>query len=239
MHRLLVVLAVVAFLPGCFLVFDEHGKGGDDDCLLPPGDDTPTTEAEPAPQRNPENLVCQSFGGGGTCDPSCGPCPAAGQEDALAPIPSWGFCNGFCESLDETACAADGGCRVIKDARCAVEGNCETDFVGCVATDQFIDTSIDCNAITDGQRCSQNPACTAFHRESLCPLHESPVPPQCTRDFGFCGDEGVAPGRCFDAVTCEALPPTCPSGSTAGVIGGCFSGACIPDDLCEATPPSS
>jgi len=236
MHRLVALALVTLTLPGCFLFF-EHGKGGDD-CAI----DVPTSdfdESAPQAQRNPEVLTCETFGGGGgTCDPNCGPCPlTGGQEDsALAPIPSWGVCGGFCDTLDEASCAADDTCRVIKDARCAVAGTCETDFVMCVATDQFVDTSIDCTIITDGQRCSQNPACTAFHRESTCPRHESPVPPPCTLDFAFCGDEGIAPGKCFEPAICDVPTPECPIGSTAGVTDGCFSGVCIPNDLCELAP---
>lgn len=232
-------------LAGCFIFFEEHGKGGDE-CLLPPsGDDPKEPGAAIAPQRNPHNLICESFGGGGgTCDPNCGPCPLSGEENdtdqppkpnALAPIPSWGFCTGFCESLDEATCELDGSCRVIRDARCAVEGNCETDFVTCVETDQFVDTSTDCNAITDADSCSRNPSCTAFHREEVCPF-ESPVPPQCTRDFAFCANEGQDPGRCFEQAACDQVPPTCPSGSTPGVANGCFTNVCIPNDLCELAP---
>ncbi len=236
MHRL-VVLVVILTLPGCFLFFDEHGSGGDD-CLI----DVPNTDFEepsqpPPSLRNPEDLQCQSFGGGGdTCDPNCGPCPLVGSEVALAPIPSWGICDGFCDTLDEASCAANDSCRVIKDARCAVEGTCETDFVMCAAMDQFVDKSIDCTTITDGQRCSQNPSCTAFHRESTCPRHDSPVPPPCTRAFAFCGDEGIAPGKCFEQAICDRLPPNCPSGTTPGVANGCFTDVCIPDDLCELAP---
>lgn len=240
MHRLLALAVVTATLPGCFIFFDEHGKGGDE-CLLAPGDDLPTpSEAQPAPQRNPENLMCQSFGGGGTCDPNCGPCPATegAPGGALAPIPSWGFCIGQCESLDEATCETDASCRVIRDARCSVSGDCLTDFVGCVATDQFIDQSIACNEITDGQRCSQNPDCTAYHRENVCGgglPRESPVEP-CTAEFAFCGPEGGDPGRCHEQALCDRVPPSCPSGTTPGVANGCFTDICIPDDLCELLP---
>jgi hypothetical protein len=248
MHRLVALALATSVLPGCFIFFDEHGKGGDQ-CLLPPGDDVPEPRpgAEPAPQRNPHNLMCESFGGGpGTCDPNCGPCPLGeGETDpkespnGLAPLPSWGFCNGSCEALDEATCETEATCRVIRDARCAVSGLCETDFVGCVATDQFIDSSMSCNQITDGETCSRNPSCTAFHRENACgglPFRDSPIPPPCMAEFAFCADENSDPGRCQEQAICDIPTPPCPSGTTAGVADGCFTGVCIPDDLCELAP---
>ena len=85
-----------------------------------------------APQHNPENLECQSFGGG--CNPSCDPCP----EIATAPIPSWGFCGSTCEQISESACASTPECRVIKELDCALSQDCATDFLGCFTTDQFV-----------------------------------------------------------------------------------------------------
>ncbi len=243
MHRLVVLALVSAALPGCFGFFDDQGKGGDQ-CLI--GEDVPQprpNQAEPAPQRNPQNLICESFGGG-TCDPNCGPCPLAGETDpktpsALAPSPSWGFCNGVCESLDEATCQTESACRVIRDARCAVSGECVTDFVGCVASDQFTDQSSACNLITDGQRCSQNPGCTAFHRENSCgglPFRDSPIPPECMAEFAFCAAENSDPGKCHAQAACDRAPPACPAGTTPGVSDGCFTDVCIPDDLCELSP---
>jgi hypothetical protein len=235
MIRLALLVSLVG-LSGCFIVFPEHGTGGDDDCLLPPTGGGTKNGSEPvaiAPLRNPNTLTCDSFGGGG-CDPSCGPCPL--EDTALAPIPSWGSCGSSCEGLDETTCAADSSCRVVKDAACAIQGNCLTDFAGCFPTDNFVDNSVDCDSAFDGETCSRNPACTAFHRVSACPFLEDPVPPQCSRDFAICMPEGVSPGHCFDPVACDAVGPACPSGSTPGIADGCFTGACIPQDLCELAP---
>jgi hypothetical protein len=237
-------LVCLVSLSGCFIVFPEHGNGGDDDddCLLPPagGGTEPGGGREPsaiAPLRNPNTLTCDDFGGGGECRPECGPCPLGIEDQALAPIPSWGTCFSSCENLDETTCGARTDCRVVKDAFCAVQGDCFTDFLGCFPTDNFIDESVDCASAFDGETCSRNPACTAFHRQEACPLKpEDPAPPQCQRDFAFCMPEGVSPGVCNAPVACDSAGPNCPSGTTAGIAEGCFTGACIPLDLCELAP---
>jgi hypothetical protein len=230
---------LVCLLSGCYIINPEHGTGGDDDdCLTPPVGEGSGGKDEPAsvvaPLRNPNTLTCDTFGGGGPCDPNCGPCPLE-EGQALAPIPSWGQCFSSCEQLDESSCEVRTDCRVVKDARCSVSGDCFTDFMGCFPTDQFVDNSVNCATAFDGETCSRNPTCTAFHRESACPL-EDPVPPQCNRDFAFCMPTGVAPGVCNEPVTCDAVGPACPTNSTPGISGGCFTGACIPLDLCELAP---
>ena len=144
------------------------------------------------------------------------------------------FCFSACESLDEATCVDDPACRVIKDARCAIDGTCETDFIACVATDQFVDPSINCTTVTDGTSCSQNPACTAYHTSGGCSITSGD--PSCVTQFEFCGPEGRGAGQCFAQAACDRVAPACPQGTTAGVANGCFTDACIPNDLCEAQP---
>lgn len=244
MHRLLALVVVALTLPGCFVFFDEHGSGGgdDDDCAFPAEGDGEGEGGELPPgaprtsvalQRNPQTLACEALGGGpGTCNPQCGPCPDASSE--LAPLPSWGFCFSSCESLDEPACESDPTCRVIKDAECAISGTCATDFLACVVTDQFTDASVDCTQVTDADSCSRNPGCTAYHLSTDCTLDNND--PTCTAEFAFCGPEGTGAGRCFEPTTCKRAAPSCPAGTTPGVANGCFTDACIPDELCEAIP---
>ncbi len=208
-------------LAGCQLFFDD--RGGKSPCETADDIADPPPGAQPAPQRNPETLECQSFGS--TCDPSCGPCP----ETAFAPIPSWGSCGSFCEGQDEAGCAASPECRVVKDARCAVSGDCTTDFLGCFPTDSFTDPTTDCFAARDGQTCSRSSACTALHRLEPCPLA---LDAPCPEPFAMCVPEGQSPGQCFAPVTCDAVGPACPKDSTPGIENGCFTGACIPMDLC-------
>jgi hypothetical protein len=218
--RYLVSLAMILVLAsGCTLVFDDGG-GGDDICLLA------EAASLPAPQRNPDTLTCESFGGG--CSPECGPCPAVD----LAPSTSWGFCGSACEALSETACAADAGCRMVKDAACAVAGTCATDFVGCFPVDQLARPDVDCFAARDGFTCSQSAACTAYHRGVWNGLE-----PVVTRTFATCAPEGKALGNCYAPVTCDRAAPLCPTQMMPGIAGGCYTGACIPIDVCGTIPP--
>jgi hypothetical protein len=225
--RYLVLLATALVLTsGCALIFDDDGgSGGDDDvCAF----DTPLPGAALPPQLNPETLTCESFGGGGGgCNPECGPC-----AELTAPARPWGFCGGTCEALSETACAADPACRVVKDAACAVYGDCTTDFLGCFPTNQFTVPELDCFAANDGAACSLSPACTAYHRDL-----PSGLETVFQRTFAMCTPEGKSPGACIGKVTCRAVAPACLPGTTPGIESGCYTGACIPLDVCGPILP--
>ncbi len=189
----------------------------------------------PAPIRNPDTLVCESYGQPPSCNPECGPCPAFVGDGAgdLAPIPTWGVCGSSCEGLGESACAARSDCRVTKDAWCTLAGDCETDFLGCFPTDMTVDATIDCER-ADSWQCSRNSSCTAYHR-GVYP-HLTDEAPQQTRPFAFCADEGTDPGRCYDVVGCRAAPPACPANTMPAVANGCYTGVCIPTEFCELAP---
>ena len=221
-----ILLFLVVLSSGCELFFDDGGRRPEKCDIVT--DQPPSAEIAPAPLRNPEALTCDFFGGN-TCDPDCGPCPA---EDlaALAPIPSWPQCNSPCESLGETACAASAECRVVKDARCMIEGNCVSDFMGCFPIDLAPDPTVDCFTARDGWTCSRSSACTALHESAEC------TPQQCPRQFALCVPEGKSPGNCQSPIACDALPPACPTGTTPGRANSCWTGACIPNALCEAGP---
>jgi hypothetical protein len=45
------------------------------------------------------------------------------------------------------------------------------------------------------------------------------------------------PGSCYGEVACDALPPACPMGTTAGRTSGCWTGYCIPDADCGPNNP--
>lgn len=219
MRTLALLSMLLALASGCALVFDDN-NGGDDVCLA-----GAEPASLPAPQRNPDTLTCEAFGGGG-CLPQCGPCPAID----LAPLPTWGFCGSTCESLSADACAKDAGCRVVKNAACVASGTCATDFAGCFPVDQTADPALDCFAATDGFTCSRSGACTAYHRVSAGSDATAP------RAFAMCVPEDRSPGTCHGQVLCTRAAPVCPAQSVPAVSNGCYTGGCIPQDLCE--PPA-
>ena len=233
MLRLASVAALVS-LSGCVLYFT--GDDGPDKCDI----DFAEPAIAPASIRNPDTLACESYGRPPQCDPDCGPCPpyaegaprpGDGTAD-LAPLPSWGVCGSSCETLGENACSARSDCRVVKDAWCAIAGDCLTDFLGCFPTDMNIDADQACEG-ADAWQCSRNPACTAYHRSVYpSPAYRDAAP--YARPFAFCADEGAFPGVCHAQVACRAAPPPCPAGTTPGVANSCYTGVCIPNDLCEA-----
>jgi hypothetical protein len=52
-----------------------------------------------------------------------------------------------------------------------------------------------------------------------------------------CVPSGMDPGSCTGPVACDALPPSCPSGTTAGIRDLCWSGYCIPNNACGPGDP--
>lgn len=228
MRSLLALVLLAAVAPGCLY---EHGSGGGGNCVQTEGMPTPPPGGKgapalaPAPLRNPADLTCTSFGTG--CDPACGPCPAF---DATAPLPSWGVCGSTCDQLGPTECANDPMCRTVKDADCSLGGNtCITDFLGCFPLDTAEDKSIDCFA-ADAWNCSRSHQCEAHHSQTQCPVVDASG--ECARPFATCTPAGITPGACTGPITCGTPPPACPSGTTPGIGGGCFTGACIVTSTC-------
>lgn len=224
----LATLVIAASLSGGCTLFFNGDDGGDDVCAF--AEDQATAASQPAPLRDPGNLTCSSFGGGG-CNSECGPCPAVAEVapiPPLPPIPSWNYCGHSCEQLGQSACAADPMCRVVTDAMCTFETPCLTDFLGCFPVDTIPDASIACHG-ADAWDCSRSSACTAIHSHTVCPAGTL----DCPRPFELCVPEGTSPGSCTGVVTCDAVTPSCPTQTTPGISGGCYTGACIPNHLCS------
>ena len=226
MRRLTVaLLALVAPLSACTLVF-----GGDDEpCNGGSGGALP-----PAPAlRNPDTLTCDTFGGGGGyCDPACGPCPLADgtANDALIAIPTWAQCGHACEALDEGSCIAAPGCRATYDYACQTgTGPCtaEQPFLGCFPVDTSGPVAGSCLGL-NGWECSLHDDCASLYTT------DGPAGTY----FAQCVPEPGRPwGACDGPVICALPPPVCPVGSSPGINNGCYTGVCIPDDECGRARP--
>jgi hypothetical protein len=208
MRHLASLATSLALVSGCVFTIDGRGE----QCDLPP--------IALAPQLDPETLTCI------TPRPEC--TPGCVCDDG-APSRTWGLCDGRCNAVTEEACTAIPGCRVVKDARCAISGACETDFLTCAPTDQVTEPSLDCLAAGDAETCSRSAACTAFHFDRS---------PEIRRVFAMCAPAGTSPGACAGEVTCELDPPGCPPDRRPGVANGCYTGVCIPVELCDPAPPT-
>ncbi|MGE0547199.1 MAG: hypothetical protein AB7O24_01860 [Kofleriaceae bacterium] len=212
MKRLATIALLISIvLPACSFVFEQDDD--EESCgILDDG----------APARNPETLLC---GPSPACDSGCGLCPF---DVPSAFVPSWPECGHRCEQLGEDQCAADPSCRVVHDAQCATGGDCFTNFLGCFPLDQQPDASVDCYR-ADASTCSRSNECTALHVIESCNTDAA-----CAKPFSMCAREGIPPGQCGGEVTCRESPPNCGRGTTPGILGGCYTGACLPVELCSA-----
>lgn len=209
-------LAPLLVSASCVLVFDDNDPV--------PCASRPQPDIAYVGLRNPQTLSCEFSEPPPSCDSRCGPCPEYDQ----APRPSWGSCASTCDGRAEAACEKAGGCRAVRDAGClATDTTCVTTFAGCFPTDTQT-SSIDCFAADDGDACSRDDRCTAWHEAYNTPRRT----PEIARPFVVCAPEGVDPGRCDGVVTCDEAPPVCGDGRVPGIAGGCYTGACLPAALC-------
>jgi hypothetical protein len=263
MTRSLAILAAI-LLGGCDLYW-----GDDDDCRW--GWGAVPEPALAAEYRNPETGLCEGFGGGYPCDDRCGgPCPAIG----LAPPPDWGSCFSHCEGLDAATCMATDGCFTAYRDNPYTDGPSE--YLGCWQTAPSGPVGGSC-ANLDAYQCSRHDNCVAYysgtHTYDTTFASCQPEPAAITCDLVDCGagytcaevctsgpngtcyatcvPAGNDPGSCTGPVNCFTGQPACPSGTTAGIKDGCWTGYCIPlsqcgpsnpgectgDVLCRALPP--
>jgi hypothetical protein len=223
---------ILAFLPavsaGCFLYGDGDclygGYGADEAAIYDPG------------LRNPYTGECEYFGWTGCALPEgCGPCAAGGAEADRAQPPSWGECESHCTGLDEDTCIDTSACRAI------YAGDV---YHACWSTDQSGPIQGGGCEGLDAFACSQHDDCSAVHAWHEIPPAgadadlEAPEPgftstvgefERCIPEKGQCQGGGCGdPGSCDGEVACDALPPDCPSGTTPGISGLCWTGYCIP-----------
>jgi len=253
-------LAVLLFLgsAGCGFYFG----GDDDDCNWGGG----PVPGAPLDMRNPDTGICESFGTWTECDDPCQPCPGAAESDAIA-MPSWAYCDTYCEALDELTCMATSGCRAAYTDNCEGPGCADTGqtFYQCWGTDQSGPIQGGGCDDLDAWECSRHDDCIAVHYNSGCYAisDEAGVPLECEPLGGFkaCMDEPIVcdefnPDICPEGTECNAtevcLPyPGCDGTDSNGFIDceAACAGFCVPADpntpgncyeevLCDAIGPN-
>jgi hypothetical protein len=122
-------------------------------------------------------------------------------------------CDSPCLALDEAACTSDARCYVARDRTAFYTGAVE--FIGCFPATSM-PSSLSCG-LRAADTCAYGGTCAGLYTQS---------------GFVECVDESQIAGTCTGAVTCTTTAPTCPGDRTPGVANGCYTGACIPNDLC-------
>jgi hypothetical protein len=258
--RRILALAFTASLvasAGCDLYF---GGDDDDECAYG-GADVPTGGAPQLPEgyRNPQTGQCEYLGGGGGgwCDPNCGPCPTDSNEAAGA-LPSWGMCQSSCTGLDEGSCLDAPGCRAayIDDCPPGAPATCDmTWYYECWAVDQTGPVQGSCEGL-DAYSCSMHDDCISVHDNACNNPGTDPNGDQAWCGLGWfrrCADEPTAATGCFSDSECSTgercnaaevcnPPPGCAGGTgTGNGLIDCTTcyGECVPDEpppACNTLP---
>lgn len=218
--RLASIVAVVTLVPACQLYF----TGGDD------ADDDPCDViAQPGySQRlvNPETLACETFTQP-SCDEQCGPCAGGAIY-----IPPWGQCASPCLGLSESACMADNQCRVARGYGDYYRRTGD-DYMGCYPLNTGPAPDVERCEGLDAEQCAWQSDCTALY-DGAPGQCNALLPEACIgAQFRECIPETrTDPGDCSLAA-CRQVAPSCPTGTTPGVAGSCYTGACIPNGFCS------
>tara|TARA_R110002073_G_scaffold123819_1_gene267620 strand:- start:15614 stop:16447 length:834 start_codon:yes stop_codon:yes gene_type:complete len=191
--------------------------------------------------RNPYTGQCDYYGGGGgggggnggSCGDFGGSTEPAGDR---APIPDWGICDGFCESLVEDDCLQAEECRGAYSDPCldGSDGQCEfvePAFYQCWAVSPGDGYSEEGCSTYDAEECSRHNECSAVHA-----ISNGGDATGVLGVFGYCVDEPgpTDPGSCLGMIECDALAPECPEDTVPGIADGCWTGYCIPVDDCNS-----
>src|SRR5689334_10969497 len=152
--RLVSIAVLITLGSGCSFYFGDDG----DDCDYGYGDGA----AEPvAGYRNPENGVCEYYGGGNPCDPV----PAYADEaahDALQAAPDWASCASGCEGLDEATCTQATQCRAVYTNDAPTDG--PPNYLGCWGVAPSGPITGACDGL-DAYGCSQHNDCSAVYNQ--------------------------------------------------------------------------
>jgi hypothetical protein len=199
-------------------------------------------------------------GGGIDRDPTTGDCLSG--PCVPPPEPTYASCVGPCEGLAETACLSTPGCHPTYTEMDVIDGLPPPRFNACwdIAPLPVTEGSAAC-AQADAQACSTRDDCASL-MAPVSPQDQFDVMfAACQRKPAYtcpsaCQSPGVdqqecniicdahdcfatclpsaATGTCNgSAVTCGSAAPDCPIGTSAGVVAGCWTGYCIPQQQCQ------
>jgi hypothetical protein len=131
-----------------------------------------------------------------------------------------------CWDIEPLAPQEGGDCTTLDDFTCSIHDDCisimapqngEELFSSCAAEPGTVDA---CAGLTCGTGYECGVSCDST---------------------GACAPACVATGNigtCSGTVVCQRVSPSCPSGTTPGILNGCYSGYCIPDSECTSSCPS-
>lgn len=212
-------------------------------CIISGGDTEPceNTRVEEAPSqiieyRNPESGACQDFGGGGGGGgETCG--NWGGNNDQADPIEpggaflDWASCESQCEGLSEQNCLTTSACRVAY----AIGLTGDQEFYECWGTAPSGPIQGGGCEGLDAYTCSQHDDCSPVHYLMEAFGGEGGFAISLGQ-FDHCIDEPGSnpdPGECVGQIACDSLAPECPLNTVPGILDGCWSGYCIPQDQCQ------
>jgi hypothetical protein len=184
--------------------------------------------------RDPSTGLCQSF--------TCG-----------SQTPDWSVCGNACEQLSEGQCRATSGCHAAYIDHATEQS---AGFWSCWGVAPSGPIEGNCTGL-DAQECSRYDDCTSIYYPNVPSTDTTPqIPPSfegCAPSIGSCANVDCGPGdywvsqppstqcicvahistgTCPGQPTCGSGPPSCPPGSSPGVLNGCFTPYCILDFQC-------
>jgi Cys-rich repeat protein len=170
------------------------------------------------------NALCLAdtdCGSGQRCDTTTchqAPCPDCPTCGACAPT-----CYGICVPAD--ACTG---------VDCGSGSHCEEQCYPCDPTTGMTCTSTCEPMCVPDQTCATVDCGPGYTCAEQCDAMSAGLVGTC---HPVCVPTGNDPGQCTGTITCATPPPACPTGSTAGIANGCYTGYCIPNADCSPHDP--